>query len=172
METLIIYYQFFSGKNTTEKEVNYRQKVIWEIIDNYYAKLSKKINDDQTLRLLLARIDRRKIIPTLEEKDDKVLIKFIPEIEPDLKKYTEESQQIYSEKFKYTPLKLWATNKFEKNIEYKKYKQYENNPNLVLKETKEIFERLENNNDFFSNFLERSTPAYTCSILIREYEKE
>lgn len=175
LEDLIRYYQFFGDKNIDEKEFKKRQKVIWKIIDECYSKLadnSNKTDDNKTLRLLLARIDRRKMNPNLEQTDDGLLIDFNPELEEDLQKFSEESIKESNDMMKYTPLKLWATHKFNKNEKYKNYEQYEKNPQLVLKETKEIIDGLNNNNNRNFYLLNSSTPAYTCYTLIKEYDKQ
>ena len=176
LENLAINYQFFRSEIISEDESVLRQKAIWNIIDDFYKQLPSKFNetdDDKTLRLLLTRIDRRKMKPKLKQKDDKIIIDFNPEIDPDLKKHSEEAQNKYTEQMKYVPLKLWAIYKFDKNKKYGDYEQYEKDPKLVLKETKEIMENLKHSIRSGSFYLFNSSiPAYTCSALIKEYEKE
>lgn len=175
LENLALNYQFFRSENISEEVSEHRQKVIWDIIDGYYAGLpdkSKETDNDKTLKLLLARIDRRKITPTVEQKDDKILINFNPEIEPELKKHSEDAVKESLEMMKYAPLKLWSTYKFDNSKKYGDYDQYENNPKLVLKETKEIVDDLKSSKNGQFHLFNSSIPAFTCSALIREYEKE
>jgi len=175
LENLALNYQFFRGENISEEVSEHRQKVMWDIIDGYYAGLpdkSKETDNNKTLKLLLARIDRRKMNPTFEQKDDGILINFNPEIEPDLKKYGEDALQEYQDKMKYGALQLWSTYKFDNSGKYGDYEQYENNPKLVLKETKELLDGLINSKDGQFYLFNSSIPAFTCSALIREYEKE
>lgn len=172
LEDLMRYYQFFRSKEISEEEAEKKQKVIWNILDNYYEKLpgkNKETELDKTWRLFLARMDGRTMKPTVESRDKQILINFNPQIEPELKKYSEEAQKKTTEPMKFSSLKLWATYKFENNEEYKKYQQYEGNPQLVLKETKEIINNLQNKKDSNFYLFNYSTPAYTCSVLIRNY---
>jgi hypothetical protein len=173
LENLALNYQFFRSEKINEEEAEHRQKVIWDIIDDFYKQLpnkSKETDDDKTLGLLLARIDRRKMKPSVEQQGDKLLINLNPQIDPDLKKHSEEAQNKYNEQMRYVPLKLWATYKFDNNQKYGDYEQYEKDPKLVLKETKEIVEGLKNSKDRHYHLFNNSIPAFTCSALIREYE--
>ena len=172
LEELIRYYQFFRSENISDEEAKKRQKIIWEILDNHYSKLpdkSKETKEDKTWKLFLARMDRRKMKPKVETKDKEILLDFNPQIEPDLKKYSEESINISNELMKYTSLKLWAEYKFENNEKYKEYKQYEDNVQLVLKKTKEIVDALNNKGHPQFFLFNHAIPAYTFAILIRDY---
>lgn len=165
-------YQFFQFGN--ESDSSNRQEIIWGILDKYYEELppeSEQTEKDKTWRLCLARIDRRQMSPTFEEVEDGsgFIINFNPELPPELKQHSEESQQAVSEKMKYVPLKLWAYARLKNEKEnYGKYPQYENNPELVVKETKEIVEKLNKGDDDFLHF-NHSTPAYACAVLIRKF---
>ncbi|KAF5425055.1 hypothetical protein C5S42_11670 [Candidatus Methanomarinus sp.] len=175
LENLALNYQFIRSENLSEEVFEHRQKVIWDIIDGYYAELpdkSKETDNDKTLKLLLARIDKRKMNPTIEQKDNKILINFNPEIEPELKKHSEDAVKKDLEMMKYTALILWSTHKFDNNKKNGDNDQYENNPQLVLKETKEIVNGLKNSKNDQFHLFNSSIPAFTCSALIREYEKE
>ncbi|GAH18791.1 unnamed protein product, partial [marine sediment metagenome] len=155
------------------EEVQKRQEIIWNILDKYYERLPDKsieTDADKTWRLFLARMDRRKMSPEVEEKDGQVLIKYNPEIDPALKKYSEDSVNKSSAVMKYTPLKLWADYRFRREEDkYQQYQQYENNPQLVIAETKEIIEGLRNGTDQNFSLFNHSIPAYTCSVLIRDF---
>ena len=173
LEHIALQYQLFRTEEETESNAGKRQKIIWKIFDKYYEELPNKSQETKyikTWRLYLARMDRRKMSPEIEEKDGKTLIKFNPKIDPDLKKYSEDSLQEISNETKYISLKLWATYRFKNNEgEFKHYQQYENNPQLVIIETKEIIEGLKkkDNNNFF--LFNHSIPSYTCSVLIRDF---
>lgn len=175
LESLVLNYQIFKSENISEEESKHRQKIIWDIIDGYYEGLpdaSKETDNDKTLKLLLAGIDRRKMNPIIEQKDAKLLINLNPEIEPDLKKHSEDAMKVSLEMMKYTSLQLWATYRFDKSKKSGDYEQYENNPNLVLKETKEIVDELKNSTDAKFHLFNSSIPAFTCSALIREHCEE
>jgi hypothetical protein len=172
LENQALNYQLFAseGKEMARK----RQEKIWKILDEYYAKLpdkSKETENDKTWRLCLARIDRRKIEVTTEEEDGQVLINFIPEINPELKKYSEDLLAKKSESMKYLPLQLWARNRFEKNEDYKKYPQYESDYKLAITDTRKVVEGLEDDKseDKSFNLFYHSVPAYVCAVLIRDF---
>jgi len=173
LEHLAVNYQFFRSQEESEQEAKEKQKILWNIFDEYYKQLpekSKESEADRTWRLYLARMDRRKMSPTTEMKDGQIIISFNPEIDPDLKKYSEESLKKSSEAMKYTSLKLWANYKWSTDEDgYKQYEQYDNNPKLVISETKEIIEELKKSTDENYSLFNHSIPAYSCSVLIRDY---
>lgn len=174
LEDLAFQYQTFVSEDEGEGVVKQRQEIIWKIFDDYYEQLpekSKETEDDKTWRLCLARMDRRKMKITTEQKDDKVFISFNPEIDPELKKYSEDSLARNSESMKYMPLMLWARNRFERNEDYKKYPQYEDDYKLAISESKKIVEGLEDDKSEGQSFtlFYRSVPSYVCAVLIRDF---
>jgi hypothetical protein len=173
LESLAFRYQFFGSEEESDNEFQEKQVILWGIFDKYYEELLEKIqetNDDKTWRMFLARMDRRKMHPEVEEKDGQVLISFNPEIEPELKKFSEDSLQKGSALFKHSPLKLWSTFRFEKNdSKYKQYQQYENNIQAVISETKEIIKELKSIGDESFSVINHSIPAYACSVLVSDY---
>jgi len=182
LENLFFNYQFFRNEQISQEEVEIRQKELWDILDTYYKELptEKEENEsDKTWRLYLARIDRRKMDITTEETDEGVVIKFNPELTPELKEYSEKALTKSSEHMKYTSLKIWADYKFKQDEKYKQYEQYESNPKLALKEVKDIVEKLKTvevpdsfkvkHSDDESFYLFNHTiSAYVCSVLVRD----
>jgi hypothetical protein len=162
IEHIALNYQFFKSKNTKDEEAEKRQNAIWSIIDNHEK---NKLNNTQ--KLLLSRIDRRKMKPKIEQKDDKIVIEFNSEIEPELKKFSEDSQKEVAEHFKYTALLQWSKSKFDTREGSPLSTQYENNPNLIIKEIKELL----NPDIVKSNHLDYSTPAFAIYALLKEYSK-
>ena len=57
--------------------------------------------------------DRRKMQIEIENKDEKSYITFNPEIDAELKRFSEESLERSSTLMKYTPLKLWASYRYK-----------------------------------------------------------
>ncbi|MDP2638421.1 MAG: AVAST type 4 anti-phage nuclease Avs4 [Candidatus Levybacteria bacterium] len=183
LEDLFLSYQCFRDEKTSEQEADERQKILWEILDNYYKKLPpeiKQTKSDEIWRLFLARMDRRKMKPTTKKTDQGIEIYWNPEIDPKLKKKSEDSQKEISEKTKYTALKMWSYYKTGNDEQHKQYEQYENNPKLALKEVKEIIQnlklvkkpqrlQLEHTNDEDFYLLNYSIPGEVCSVLIRDY---
>ncbi len=173
LEHLALKYQLFRTEEESEDEVKERQKTIWGIFDKYYAELPGKSSEtgyDKTWKLYLARMDRRKMRPEIEKTDEGTLIKFNPEIDPDLKKHSEDTLYEISEKMKYTCLRVWADCRFRGEEEnYKKYPQYETNPKRVITEAKDIFEGLKTTKEEEYSLFNRSVPAYACSVLMRDF---
>lgn len=174
LENQALNYQVFATEGEGEDVAKERQEVIWKILDEYYAKLpdkSKESDDDKTWRLCLARIDRRKMKISTEKRDDQVLISFNPEIEPELRQYSEDAQAKNSEAMKYLPLQLWSRHKFERKEDAEKYPQYENDHASALSDTKIILKQLASEKDEESQFslFYRSIPSYVCAVLLRDY---
>jgi len=172
LEHLALSYQVFRSEDTSEDEAKERQKILWDIFDKYYRHLpeeSQETEDDKTWRLFLARMDRRKMKVTTEVKDEGVRISFNPDIDSKLKEYSEAAQKKNSEPMKYALLKLWASYRKDKDERSKQQEQYENNPQLALKEATEIFERLSVGADESFNLFNHAIPADVCSILLIEY---
>ena len=177
LENQVLNYQLFATEGEGEDVAKKRQDVIWKILDEYYAKLpdkSRETDSDKTWRLCLARMDRRKMKIATEKKDEQVLISFNPEIDPELRQYSEDAQAKSSEAMKYLPLQLWSRNKFEGNDDAKKYPQYGDNVALALSETKTILEQLASEKDEESQFklFYRSVPSYVCVVLLRDYSEK
>lgn len=175
LENLFLNYQFFKSKDVSDEEVNKRQENLWSILDNYYAKLSEETTQSEsnkTWRIYLARMDKRKMTPTVEKTEEGTIINFNPELESDLKEFSEASISKNSESLIYTPLKLWAEYKFKNDKKAEKYTQYNKNPENAIKDVQKIINKLNKNvDDDENNFIlfNRSTPIFVCSVLIRDY---
>ena len=174
LENLALQYQVFATEGEGEDVAKHRQEVLWTIFDDHYKKLpdtSKETEMDKKWRLCLARMDRRKMNITAETKDDQVLISFNPDIDPELKQYSETSLAKTSESMKYLPLQLWARYRVERNEDYKKHAQYENDHALVIADTKKVVEGLKDDKSDDKSFslFYHSLPPYVCAVLIRDY---
>lgn len=183
LESLFLKYQYFRSDDVEEEEANERQKILWDILDNYYENipiLSDQTEADKTWRLYLSRMDRRKMDVKTEKTEGGLLIHFNPEIDSDLEKYRDDSVAESSDAMKYTGLKIWSDYKFQHDEKYKQYEQYETNPQLALQEVKDIIDRLnqiEKPDYLENNFLgdggfylfNGSIPAYVCAVLLRDY---
>ncbi|MFA6353277.1 MAG: AVAST type 4 anti-phage nuclease Avs4 [Candidatus Paceibacterota bacterium] len=183
LENLFLNYQLFRNEGVNEEESKNRQQVLWEILDDYYKKLpnpSAETGQDKTWRLYLARMDRRKMNLVSEKTDDGYLINFNPQIDPELKEYSEKSLEKNSESSKYLQLKLWANFRFVNDEKYKQYKQYEDNPSLALKEAEEILAKLkaskkpesfklQHSEEEGFYLLNNSIPVEVCSVMIRDF---
>lgn len=172
LEELFLYYQTFRSEEISEEEAKKRQHELWKILDDYYSQLpdkDKETEADKTWKLFLARMDRRKMKVTTEQVDKEIAIQFEPELEPELKEYSEKSLAKSKEFIKYSPLKLWASYKIKNDEKYKEYKQYEENPKKALKEVKELINELNENRSQEFYLFNHSIPAEVCSVLLKYY---
>lgn len=172
LERLALNYQVFRQEGLSEEDFKQRQQALWDIFDEYYSQFPDEAQEteaDKTWRLFLARMDRRKMKVITEEKEEGIEISFNPEIDSKLKEYSEEAIKKSSEHMKYASLKLWASYKMDKDERYKECGEYENNPQLALKETKEIIHRLNEDADENFRLFNGAIPADVCSILLIEH---
>lgn len=106
--------------------------------------------------------------PKTEEKNGKILVSFNPEIDSELKEFSESSISEGLGVMKYSALNLWANYKILNDERNKQYEQYNNNPKQVFEEVKEVIEGFEKSNyDYF--LFNRSIPGNACSVLVRDY---
>jgi hypothetical protein len=170
LEELFLYYQTFRSEEISEEEAKKRQKELWKILDDYYSKLpdkDKETEADKIWKLFLARMDRRKMKVTTEQVNKGIVIQFEPELEPELKEFSEKSLAKSEEFIKYSPLKLWASYKIKNDERYKEYKQYEVNPKKALEELKELINELNTNKSQEFYLFNYSIPANVCSVLVK-----
>ncbi|WP_087877677.1 AVAST type 4 anti-phage nuclease Avs4 [Bradyrhizobium sp. ORS 285] len=174
LEHLALKYQLFRSGDETEEVVGVRQEIIWRLFDDYYATLpdaAEETDGDKIWRLYLARMDRRKMNISTETKDDKVIINFNPEIDPELRQYSDEAVARTTVAMQYTPLKLWAHYRYERNEEeYKKYPQYDGDAKQAFKEMRGILEGVsaEGGDDGRFSLFYRDVPAHACAVLLRD----
>lgn len=183
LENLFLRYQLFRSEGVDEKESENRRRELWKIVDCYYKRLPNSLKEtetDKTWRLYLARMDRRKMNIVSEETDKGYLINFNPEIEPELKEYSEKSLKRSSEPMKYASLKSWATYRLRSSDEYKQYSQYEENYGRALKEVYDVIKKLKTikkpeslRQDYSEEegfyLLNYSIPVEVCSVLVRDF---
>lgn len=169
LETIALMYQFFRNEDTTEEEATERMETLWGIFDDYYLEIEKTpLTENKTWRLFLARMDRRKMNPIVEEVEQGIQIDFNPELETELLEYSESALQKSSEATKYLPLRLWSDYKFKNDIKFREYNKYEEDPLLALAEVREMLKEIQDGH--VENFLlSRGIPSYVCAVLIRDY---
>ena len=167
LESLFLNYQMFRA---SEEESEKRQKILWDILDNYYNQLPDQDNqseEDKLWRIALeARIDGRKMDIETEKVDGGFQITLNPKLPPELQKYSQEAQENSQNTIKYTSLYLWAVNKIENNQDYKKYTNYEEKPLLALEQIKEVIAIPHEKRDFI--FQDEIFPNVSI-ILLRDY---
>ncbi|WP_156801525.1 AVAST type 4 anti-phage nuclease Avs4 [Psychromonas sp. CNPT3] len=174
LEKQCLCYQVFAQEGVDEAEVQRRKKAIWELLDSYYGELEvdKDLKNSKLWRMSLARMDSRKMDITTEEVEGKIAVYFNPELDPDLKDMSKSHQEKQQQDNKFLPLCLWARHKIDKKEDSKKYEQYEYDPNQVIADLKDLFEKLtDEENPPSENFVlfNRYTHIYASAALIKYY---
>tara|TARA_R110002049_G_scaffold154032_1_gene318503 strand:+ start:16999 stop:21789 length:4791 start_codon:yes stop_codon:yes gene_type:complete len=175
LEDIALQYQFFSTEEVSEEELKERLQEIWKILDTHYTNLPAKEHEnhrDKIWRLYLARIDKRKMSPEAKEVENGIAIEFNPEIDPELREYSETSQREASKPFTHSGLKIWADSRLYNRNNYKKYESYENDPLTALGEANEIWSQLSEGNMAEELQFDRATPSYVCAVLLRDFKEK
>jgi len=169
LENLFLNYQLFRTEEIEEKKAQKRVKKLWDILDNYYKELPKEeeqTESDKTWQMFLARMDVRGLDISMKEVEKGIHVTFTPELSPKLQEFSEQSVSESEEVRKYTPLFIWSKYKIENNKDYKKYKDFEDNPLLALQQLKEI--RSMSNDEKEKYLLLAKTPVHISIILLEE----
>lgn len=173
LENLAVYYQFFKTEEVSDKDSEQLVKTIWDIFDQYYSELplEKSQNEhDKVWRLYLARMDKRKMKPTTENKDGQTLINFNPKIDPKLKKYSEDALSENNKSMEHITLSLWARYKWDKKTDYDdQYKVYDEDYKKAIIETKTVIKKIQKG-DKHIGYFEQSIPIYVAGVLMRDYK--
>ena len=169
LESLFLNYQLFGVKGFTEElNTDFIEK-LYKIIDQHKSNASAS----KSYGILLARMDRRNLIPKVSQHDDNHLrIEFSPkELSDEHRKESEEALNQYQDVFKYSSLKMWADFLISARNQTKTAKQeeYDNNPLLALSETKQLVEELKSGRNGIGMF-DYSIPAFSCSKLLLEHK--
>lgn len=168
LESMFLNYQLFGVKGFTEEQNTEFINKLYEIIDQHKSDAAKS----KSFGILLARMDRRNLIPKVTEQEDKLLIEFSPkELSDDLKKQSEQAQNQYEEVFKYGSLRMWSDFLIGGKNKNKNAKQeeYDSNPLLALSETKQLVEELNAGRNAMG-IMEYSIPAFSCAKLLIEHK--
>ena len=159
----------------SEKESEERLKRIWEVLDSHYEELPEKKNEshkDKTWRLYLARMDKRKMSPEAKEIESGISIEFNPEVDPDLREYSESAQTEASRLFIHSGLKNWADSRLYSRDNHKKYPSYENDPLAALGEAKAIWNQLLDGGMDKELQFNLAAPSYVCAVLLRDFKEK
>lgn len=168
LESMFLNYQLFGVKGFTEEQNTEFIKKLYEIIDQHKSNATTS----KSFGILLARMDRRNLIPKVTEQEDKLLIEFSPkELSDDLKKQSEEAHNQYEEAFKYASLRMWSDFLIGGRNQNKTAKQevYDANPLLALSETKQLVEELNTGRNAMG-IMDYSIPAFSCAKLLIEHK--
>jgi tRNA A37 threonylcarbamoyladenosine biosynthesis protein TsaE len=169
LESMFLNYQLFGVKGFTEEQNTEFIEKLYEIIDQHKSNATT----NKSFGIVLARMDRRNLIPKVTEQDDnKLLIEFSPkELSDDLKKKSEQANNQYQEVFKYTSLRMWSDFLIGGRSQNKTAKQeeYDGNPLLALSETKQLIEELKAGRNAMG-MMDYSIPAFSCAKLLIEHK--
>ena len=168
LESMFLNYQLFGVKGITEEQNAEFIEKLYKIIDQNKSDPAKS----KSFGILLARMDRRNLIPKVTEQDDKLLIEFIPkELSDDLRKDSEQAHNQYQEVFKYASLRMWSDFLIGGRNQSKTAKQeeYDSNPLLALSETKQLVEELNAGRNSMG-IMDYSIPAFSCAKLLIEHK--
>lgn len=170
LEDLFFKFQVFKTNEVSEEEFENRQRILWEILDDYYKQLpseNEQSYEDKLWRIALeARIDRRKMTIKTEKVENGTQFTFDSELSPALKAFSENSQKESQDTLKYTRLYLWARNKIENNQDCTKYEEFEESPLLALQQVREVLEIPHESRNFI--FQEEIFP-HVSIILLKDY---
>lgn len=169
LESLFLNYQYIGVQGFTEEQNTEFIGKLYGIIDRYKSNTLVS----KAYEILLARMDRRNLIPKISKHDDNnLLIEFSPkELSDENRKKSEQAQKQLQEIVKYSSLRVWADFLIGARNQTKtiKKEEYDNNPLLALSETKQLVEELKSGLNGIG-MLDYSIPAFSCSKLLLEHK--
>lgn len=175
LEDIALKFQLFRSETESDAAAQARQEAVWSILDDHYAQLEKspaEAPENKTWRLSLARMDRRKMTISSETNDNGIQLSFVPELDKDLRVYSDSSMAKLTNSMRYTSLYLWSHNRWDGNTaDHSKYSQYEENPKQAVTETRAVYEALlsGSDEDEYVQFSIRSIPPIACAVLVRDF---
>lgn len=175
LEHMLLQYQFFRREETSDAEAEDRIEEINKILDDHYAALpasDAEDEEDKVWRLYLARMDRRKMNPVSRKTDEGVVIEFNPELDEELKEYSEQALEESSEPYQHISLLLWADARLFDRNGYEKYEDYESNPLGALEEAKAVWAMLHSEVESESSLINWPLPSKVCAVLLRDFEDQ
>lgn len=170
LELLFLDYQLRGIKGFSEKQNEQFIGGLYKIIDKYKSNLFEHPKfKENSWDMLLARMDRRNLVPKVSNDGDNILIEFSPkELSEDLRERSEKSLKNLEELSKYSSLSMWSdflSNSQNKSTEFKEYNE---NPLLALTETKQLVEDLDAGKNT-SGYMDYTIPGFVCSKLLIEH---
>ncbi|HOY41359.1 MAG TPA: ATP-binding protein [Chitinophagales bacterium] len=176
LEYLFFNYQYFGVKGFTEEQNNEFINKLYKIIDQHKSNiLTSPKSERKSLGILLARMDRRNLIPKISNQDDSnFLVEFTPKELPDeLREQGRQALNEFEETFKYSSLRTWSDFLIGGSTQNsnKKNEKYDSNPLLALTETKQLVEELNAGRNSMGIF-DYSIPAFVCSKLMIEHKEK
>jgi hypothetical protein len=172
LETLFINYEFFGINGAVEEESTIFIQKLYNIIDQHKIAIQDKSPEEQnTFGILLARMDRRTMKFTVKNHNNaQYIMEIKPKLPSELREQSNKSMKQLKDKFKYTDLLIWSDIDYNKNNHNQNYDQYDKDPGLALKKTKQLIKNRHNDTSISTVFLNYSIPAFVCSKLMIQYK--
>lgn len=169
LESMFLNYQLLGVRGFSEEQNTEFIEKLYEIIDQHKSNASTS----KSYGILLARMDRRNLIPKVSQHDDNhFLIEFTPkELSDEHKKQSEKALNQSQDVFKYSSLRTWADflHGSINQTKITKHEEFDKNPLLALLETKQLIKELQSGRNVLGIF-DYSIPAYSCSKLMIEHK--
>lgn len=173
LEKIFLNYQFCGVTNFTEDQNTDFINSLYKILDIHKENLSPKSqNENHTLHILLARMDRRNLsAKILSKEDNKYVIEFTPtNLSEEQIQQSEQAVKNVDDTFKYSFLRTWGdfiSNREQTNSA--KLSEYDSNPLMALLETKQLVQELKEGRKAMGIF-DYSIPGHVCSKLMIQYK--
>lgn len=172
LETLFLKYQFSGITSFTDEQNSEFIRRLYEIIDQHKSNISTNPkSEDESWGILLARMDRRNLIPKISKQDDNnIIVEFsLKELSVKDRNKSEQALKQFEETFKYSSLRTWSDFLIgkERQNSSQKHDEYDKNPLLALSEVKRLIEELNTGRDVLG-IADYSIPAFVCSKLMIE----
>jgi hypothetical protein len=178
LETTALYYQLFSHEGDNQEKIDKRQNYIWALLDGYYEDIESEGEScgNQDWRFCLARMDRRKMDIESKLSDAGVEISMSPTLSPTLQAISNKTIEDHHEKFKYLPLRNWASSKGGRSSgAVSSGGQYDSSPSKAVTELRELYEVFSKDNvdiPYEFSLMNFSSLPIVASVLIKNYRKE
>lgn len=175
LESLFLNYQFFGVNEFTDEQNTKFIEKLYEIIDQHKLNISADHQSgEKSWGILLARMDRRNLSSKISQQDENnFIVEFSPkELSDEDRERSKIANEQFEETFKHTHLRMWADFLIgkERQNTNQKHKEYNENPNLALSETKQLVEELKLGKA--TGIFDYSIPAFSCSKLMIEYKDQ
>ena len=164
LEHLCLHYQFHGVRGFSEEQNSDFIESIFQTIDQHKSELD---SEDETVGILLARLDRRNLEPEFVDNAESTTIFLKPKLTAEQKKISETAQAEYDQRFKYTKLLLWSN--FLDNRNDNSSKEYYETPLLALEDIKKLIKEIEKVSGDIFDIFNRLAIFNGCAKLVIEY---
>lgn len=169
LESLCAEYQYVHFEGMSEEEQRTVSSEISATIDLLFCYANQlPDNEKNILKILLYRMDRRKHEPKVKRIEGKgVQIELNPSLPDDLRSFSEDSTSHIEQTFRFLPLFNWAVSKAAPDTKTEVESKYDNDPELVVSEIKDLIEELSSGVQFMP--MDNNTPYIAAGEVIVNY---